>query len=119
MSGSSYDASSASKLARNLTQHADSSSRHVEVGTRAASHTSVGEVQTRAHSEGESEDQYESSSRVFSNPNRCHALTFLFYKLNKCQTVRWELVGIERRVLDPAAPTGVELNDPRRRAASA
>ena len=49
---------------------------------------------------------------MFSNPNRCHALTFLFYKLNKCQTVRWELVGIERRVLDPAAPTGVELNDP-------
>jgi hypothetical protein len=112
VSGSSYDASSASKLARNLTQHADTSSRHVEVGTRAASHTSVGEVQTRAHSEGESEDQYESSSRVFSNPNRCHALSFLFYKLNKCQTVRWELVGIERRVLDPAAPTGVELNNP-------
>jgi hypothetical protein len=112
VSGSSYDASSASKFARNLTQHADSSSRHVEVGTRAASHTSVGEVHTRAHTEGQSEDQYESSSRVFSNPNHCHALTFLFYKLNKCQTIRWELVGIERRVLDPAAPTGVELNNP-------
>src|SRR5712691_2656284 len=112
VSGSSYDASSASKFARNLTQHADSSSRHVEVGTRSASHTSVGEVQTRAHSEGQSEDQYESSSRVFSNPNRCHALTFLFYKLNKCQTIRWELVGIERRVVDPAAPTGIELNNP-------
>lgn len=112
VSGSSYDARSASTFARNLTQHADSSSRHVEVGTRAASHTSVGEVQTRAHSEGQSEDQYESTSRVFSNPNRCHALTFLFYKLNKCQTIRWELVGIQRRVIDPAAPTGVELNDP-------
>jgi hypothetical protein len=112
VSGSSYDASSASKFARNLTQHADSSSRHVEVGTRAASHTSVGEVHTRAHSEGESEDQYESSSRVFRNPNRCHALTFLFYRLDKCQTLRWELVGIERRVIDPAAPTGVHLNDP-------
>ena len=112
VSGSSYDANSASRFARSLTQHADSSSRHVEVGTRAASHTSVGEVHTRAHSEGESEDQYESSSRVFANPNRCHALTFLFYKLNKCQTIRWELVGIERRVLDPAAPTGVHLNDP-------
>jgi hypothetical protein len=112
VSGSSYDARSASTFARNLTQHADSSSRHVEVGTRAASHTSVGEVQTRAHSEGQSEDQYESTSRVFSNPNRCHALTFLFYKLNKCQTIRWELVGVQRRVIDPAAPTGVELNDP-------
>src|SRR6266516_1285071 len=112
VSASSYDASSASKFARNLTQHADSSSRHVEVGTRSASHTSVGEVNTRAHSEGQSEDQYESASRLFSNPNRCHALTFLFYKLNKCQTIRWELVGIERRVVDPAAPTGVELNNP-------
>jgi hypothetical protein len=111
-SGSSYDAQSASTFARSLTQHADSSSRHVEVGTRAASSTSVGEVSTRAHSEGQSEDQYESSSRVFKNPNRCHALSFLFYKLNKCQTIRWELVGIERRVDDPAAPTGVELNDP-------
>jgi len=49
---------------------------------------------------------------VFANPNRCHALSFLFYKLNKCQTIRWELVGIERSVLDPAAPTTVELNDP-------
>ena len=69
-------------------------------------------MSTRSHTQGESEDQYESSSRVFSNPNRCHALSFLFYKLNKCQTIRWELVGIERAVLDPAAPTTVELNDP-------
>jgi hypothetical protein len=111
-SGSSYDASSASTFARNLSQHADSSSRHVEVSTRAASSTQVGEVRSRTHSEGESEDQYESSSRVFSNPNRCHAIMFQFYKLNKCQTIRWELVGIERHVLDPAAPTGIELNDP-------
>jgi hypothetical protein len=111
-SGSSYDAKSTSAFARSLSQHADSSSRHVEVATRAASSTSVGEVSTRTHTQGESEDQYESSSRVFSNPNRCHALSFLFYKLNKCQTIRWELVGIERAVLDPAAPTTVELNDP-------
>lgn len=112
VSGSSYDASSAATFARNLSQHADSSSRHVEVGTRAASSTQVGEVNTRSHTETESEDQYESSSRVFANPNRCHALTFQFYKLNKCQTIKWELVGIERHVLDSAAPTAVELNDP-------
>ena len=112
VSGSSYDAKSASAFARSLSSHADSSSRHVEVATRAASSTSVGEVSTRAHSEGQSEDQYESASRTFSNANRCHALSFLFYKLNKCQTVRWELVAIERHVLDPAAPTHIELNDP-------
>jgi hypothetical protein len=112
VSGSSYDAKSASAFARSLSSHAESSSRHVEVATRAASSTAVGEVSTRAHSEGQSEDQYESASRVFSNANRCHALSYLFYKLNKCQTVRWELVAIERHLLDPAAPTHVELNDP-------
>jgi hypothetical protein len=112
VSASSYDAKSASTFARHLSQHADSSSRHVEVGTRAAASTSIGEVNTRTHTETDSEDQYESSSRVFTNPNHCHALTFLFYKLNKCQTLKWELVGIQRTVLDPAAPTGVRLNDP-------
>jgi hypothetical protein len=111
-SGSSYDANSASRFAHNLTQHADSSSRHVEVGTRAASSTQIGEVSTRQHSSGESEDQYEAGSREFTNPNRCHALSYQFYKLNKCQTIRWELIAIERQVLDPAAPTGVELNNP-------
>src|SRR4051794_3310949 len=75
ISASSYDARSTSAFARSLSQHADSSSRHVEVATRAASSTTVGEVSTRAHSEGQSEDQYESSSRVFSNPNHCHALS--------------------------------------------
>jgi hypothetical protein len=111
-SGSSYDSKATSQFARNLSQHADSSSRHMEVATRAASSTSIGEVSTRSHSEGSSEDQYESSSRLFTNPNRCHALTYLFYKLNKCQILRWELIGIDRIVLDPAAPTDVQLNNP-------
>jgi hypothetical protein len=111
-SGSSYDSKATSEFTRNLSQHADSSSRQMEVATRAASSTSVGEVSTRSHAEGSSEDQYESSSRVFTNPNRCHALTYLFYKLNKCQILRWELIGIDRIVLDPAAPTDVQLNNP-------
>ena len=112
VSGSSYDSKATSAFASSLSQHADSSSRHMEVATRAASSTSVGEVSTRTHSEGDSEDQYESSSRTFVNPNRCHALTYLFYKLNKCQILRWELVGIDRIVLDPHAPTDVQLNNP-------
>jgi hypothetical protein len=49
---------------------------------------------------------------MFVNPNHCHALTYLFYKLNKCQILKWELIAIERLVLDPAAPTDVQLNDP-------
>ncbi len=110
---SSYDAHSTSAAAHQLSQHADSSSKQVEVGTRAASSTSVGEVATRTHQQGESEDQYEASTRVFSNPNHCHAVTFFFYRINKCQTIRFDLIGIDRRVDDPAAPTGVQLNPPK------
>jgi hypothetical protein len=112
VSAASYDAHSASAFAGFLSQHAQSSSHHVEAGVRAASSTSVFEVSSRSHAAGESEDQYESASRTFSNANRCHALTFLFYRIDKCQTVKFTLAGIDRRVDDPAAPTGVELNPP-------
>jgi len=46
-SGSSYDSKATSAFASSLSQHADSSSRHMEVSTRAASSTSIGEVSTR------------------------------------------------------------------------
>ncbi len=105
---SSFNAQSASEFARNFSQHAESSSRHVEAGVRAASSTSIGEVERRSHAEGESESHFEASSRLFKNPNRCHALTFFFYKMNKCQTLCFDLVAIERRVVDPASPTGAE-----------
>lgn len=78
--------------------------------TRKAHSVSVGEVSTRAHQQGETEDQYEASSREFANPNACHALTFLFYRINKIETLSFELVAIERRVLDPVAPTPVLAN---------
>ncbi len=109
----SYDANSTSTLAHALSQHSESLHQHMEVSTHAAASTSIGEVATRNHQQGESEDQYESSSRKFTNPNRCHAVTFLFYRINKCQTVKFELVSIDRRVDDPAAPTGVSLNPPK------
>lgn len=70
---------------------------------------------TSAHCDNRSHSpsrQYEASTRTVSNPNHCHALTFLFYRINKCQTVTFELVAIERRVDDPQAPTGVVLNPP-------
>ncbi len=112
IAAASYDAHSASVFASYLSQHAESSSHHVEAGVRAAASLSVAEVSSRSHAQGESEDQYESASRAFTNPNRCHALTFLFYRIDKCQTVKFTLVSIDRRVDDPAAPTGVELNPP-------
>jgi hypothetical protein len=80
------------------------------MGSRAASSISIGEVQTRTHSQGESENHFESSSREFSNPNRCHAITFFFYRINKTQTVKFTLESIERRVLDPAADTKITNN---------
>jgi hypothetical protein len=112
-SAGSYDANSTSKLSHSLSQHAESLQQHMEVSTRAAASTSIGEVATRTHQQGESEDQYESATRTFSNPNHCHAVTFLFYRINKCHTVKFELVSIDRRVDDPMAPTGVVLNPPK------
>ena len=109
LSGSSYDARSASTFASFLSQHAESSSRHVEAGVHATASTSIGEVATRSHAQGESEDQYESASRTFSNQNRCRAVTYLFYRIDKCTTVRFFLASVDRRVDDPAAPTGVTL----------
>ena len=106
----SYEASSSSTFLRELSQHASSSDRRAEVATRAASSVSVGEVSSRSHTQAESEDHFESSSREFSNPNKCHAVTFYFYQINKIQTVKFSIVSIERRVIDPAANTRVSNN---------
>src|SRR4029078_11885585 len=72
--------------------------------TRRAHSVSIGEVSSRSHTQGESEDHFEASSREFTNHNQCHAVTFLFYRINKTETIKFELVAIERRVLDPATP---------------
>jgi hypothetical protein len=103
--GGSFDAESTAEFARNLTRHAESSSSYSAAAVRAKSATSVGEVETRSHAEGESESHLESSSRTFRNPNRCHAVTYFFYKILKQQVVRFRLVAVEAVVLDPAAPT--------------
>src|SRR5262249_29358 len=68
--------------------------------------------QSRSHAQGQSEDHFESASREFTNPNQCHAVTFLFYQINKTQTVKYTLEAIERRViLDPVSDfTKVALN---------
>ena len=106
----SYDSSSTSSFLRELSQHASSSDHRSEVATRAASSVSVGEVLSRTHTSGESQDQYESASREFSNPNNCHAVTYYFYQINKTQTIKFSIVAIERRVVDPAADTKVSNN---------
>jgi hypothetical protein len=106
----SYDASSTSSFLRELSQHASASDRRSETATRAASSVSVGEVSSRSHTQAESEDHFESSSREFTNLNRCHAVTYFFYQINKTQTVKFRIVAIQRRVIDPAADTRVSNN---------
>lgn len=106
----SYDASSTSTFLRELAQHASASDRRAEMGVRTASSVSVGEVQSRTHTEGESEDHFESASRQFSNPNKCHAVTYFFYQINKTQVVKFSIVAIQRRVIDPAANTRITNN---------
>jgi hypothetical protein len=106
----SYNADSTSEFLRELNQHARASSERSVEATRAASSVSVGEVQSRSHAEGESEDHFESASRVFANPNRCRAVTFYFYQINKTQTVRLTLEAIRRRVIDPAGDTRIANN---------
>ena len=105
-----YNAQSTNEFLRELSQHASSSYHRAEMGSRAASSISIGEVQTRTHTQGESEDHFESSSRDFSNPNKCHAITFFFYRINKTQTVKFTLEAIERRVVDPAVDSRVTNN---------
>jgi hypothetical protein len=106
----SHSASSTREFIRELRSHAESSSYRSLEATRTASSVSVGEVSTRRHVETESEQHYEASSRTFSNPNKCHAVTYLFYRLNKTQTLRFKVIAIERRVVDWAAPSQVAPN---------
>lgn len=84
--------------------HVESAAAQAVSSTRKAHSVSIGEVSSRTHIEGESQDHFEASSREFKNPNRCHAITFMFYRLNKKQRIKFELVAIERRVLDESAP---------------
>jgi hypothetical protein len=107
----SFSGRTTNAFARELRQHARASDRRSVQGARAANSVSIGEVSTRTHAEGTSEDHFESSSREFANPNRCHAVTFFFYRINKQQTIRFTLESIERRVVDRAADTKVVNNN--------
>lgn len=109
----SHNSSSVSDFLRELHSHAESSDRRSVTMTRASASVSVGEVQSRTHTQGESEDHFESSSRAFHNPNRCHAVTYYFYQINKTQTVKFTIESVTRRVIDPAAGAAITNNAPR------
>lgn len=109
----SYNASSTFDFLRELSSHAESSHERSVQATRTASSVTVGEVQSRSHAEGESESTFESSTRTISNLNRCHAVTYFAYQINKTQIVRFKILAITRRVIDPAGDSKVTIVPPR------
>ncbi|OGU56054.1 MAG: hypothetical protein A2X64_05160 [Ignavibacteria bacterium GWF2_33_9] len=92
----SYDNSSLLDYLYTQSSNMQSSASQAINTTQTASSMSIGEVSTRSHSEGSTEDHFESSSREFKNDNTSHAVTYIFYRLNKKQTIHFELVKIER-----------------------
>jgi hypothetical protein len=104
MSGN-FDSNSLSTFLGEHSQHAENSFHASEQGTRKAASTSVGESMSRTHTESESQDHYESASREFENKNRCHAVTFLFYQINKTQKVTYTLENITLRVIMDTDPS--------------
>lgn len=104
--GGSYSADSSRDFAHNLSRHAEASSSYVAASVRASRSVSMGEVETREHAEGESEQHFEASTRHVRNTNRCHAVNYFVWQLMKKQRIRWSLVAIETSVNDPAAPSG-------------
>jgi hypothetical protein len=74
MSGD-FDSNSLSTFLNEHSSHAKSAASSTEMGIRKASSVSIGEVQSRTHTQTESEQHFESASREFSNPNKCHAIT--------------------------------------------
>lgn len=101
-----HNSSSVSDYLNQQRTHVQSSASQAVGATRKAHAVSIGEVSSRTHIQGESEDHFEASSREFTNYNKCHAVTYLFYRINKKQKIKFELESIERRVLDSNAPIG-------------
>jgi hypothetical protein len=101
-----HNSSSVADYLNQQSTHVQSSASQAVSATHKAHSVSIGEVSSRTHIQGESEDHFEASSREFTNYNKCHAVTYMFYRLNKKQKVKFEIVAIERRVLDDNAPIG-------------
>jgi hypothetical protein len=101
-----HNSSSVADYLNQQKTHVQSSASQAVSATRKAHSISIGEVSSRTHIQGESEDHFEASSREFTNYNKCHAVTYMFYRINKKQKIKFELVAIERRVVDDSAPIG-------------
>ena len=102
-----FNSRSASSFMRELSSHVRTSHERSVQATRAANAVQMGEVQSRTHTEGESEDAYEASTRTFENKNDCHAVTYFAYQLVKQQTLKFRVVSVLRRVVDAAGDSSV------------
>jgi len=109
----SYNASSTFDFTRELSSHAEASHERSVQATRASSSVSIGEVQSRTHAEGESESTFEAATRTIANPNKCHAVTYFAYQINKTQIIRFKILAVTRRVIDPAGDSKVATLPPR------
>lgn len=103
-----FNSRSSSSFVRQLSSHARTSHDRSTLAARAANAIQIGEVQSRTHAEGESESAYEASTRFIENKNECQAVTYFAYQLVKQQTLRFRIVAILRRVIDPAASSVAE-----------
>jgi hypothetical protein len=102
-----FNSRSASSFMRELSSHVRTSHDRSVQATRAANAVQMGEVQSRTHTEGESEDAYEASTRTFENKNDCHAVTYFAYQLVKQQTLKFRIVSVLRRIVDAAGDSSV------------
>ena len=103
-----FSGSSTFDFMRELSSHASSSHSRSVSATRAANSIAIGEVQSRTHAEGESESAYEASTRIIENTNRCHAVTYFAYQMMKKQTIRFRILAVRGRVIDPVGDSAVE-----------
>lgn len=102
-----FNSRSAASFMRELSSSTRTAHDRSVQATRAANAVQVGEVQSRTHTEGESEDAYEASTRTFENKNDCHAVTYFAYQLVKQQTLKFRIVAVLRRVVDAAGDSSV------------
>lgn len=103
-----FNSRSSSSFMRQLSSHVRTSHDRSVQATRAANAVQMGEVQSRTHTQGESEDAYEASTRTFENKNECHAVTYFAYQLVKEQTLKFRIVSVLRRIVDAAGDSSVE-----------
>lgn len=83
-----------SQFANGFSQMAATAHHNSAHAVRSTRATSISAVAVSKHTEGESESHYEASDRFFENPNSCHAVTYLFHRIDKKQTVVIKLTGI-------------------------